>query len=210
MLEQTSADGRTARGQRARAAAIDAYLDLLTAGIAQPTAAAVAARAGCSVRLVFHHFADLDRLFAEAADRQMERVAPLIRRVSAELPCAAKIGEFVKTRAQVFDTISPVRRAAIRHEPFSKEIQQRLRAAHALARDGARRVFAPQLAAFRPAERREVLAALIAATSWESWECLRHRQGLSQSAARRALERTIRALLATPHRVGRETAKETS
>src|SRR5579871_2207866 len=77
-------DGRRARGERARTVVVDAILDLLQEGDLKPTAERVAERAGVSLRLVFHHFADLESLYAAAADRQFERLRPLIKPIPSD------------------------------------------------------------------------------------------------------------------------------
>ena len=68
--DDPSSDGRVARGQRIRRNVADALVVLLAEGDAEPTAPAVAARAGVSARLVFHHFADMDDLYHYVTARQ--------------------------------------------------------------------------------------------------------------------------------------------
>ena len=75
-------DGRTARAARNRQAVLDAVLALTEEGDLQPTARAVAERAGVATRSVFHHFTDLESMYADAAQTQMERHwLPLLRPV---------------------------------------------------------------------------------------------------------------------------------
>src|SRR5262244_3920643 len=92
-------DGRIARGARARAAIVDALLELIEAGELRPSAARVAERAGVSLRSVFQHFKDVESLFAALADRQIERLAPLAGRVAAAGPLSKRLDAFVATRA---------------------------------------------------------------------------------------------------------------
>ena len=77
MAQLARLDGRLARSARTRHAVVDALLDLLGEGDLRPTAARIAERAGVSLRLVFHHFDDVDAIYNELADRQAERVKPL-------------------------------------------------------------------------------------------------------------------------------------
>src|SRR5271154_3298707 len=67
-LEEPARDGRVARGQRTRRSVAEALMDLLREGDPDPTAKAVAQRAGVSLPLVFHHFADMDDLNQSVAD----------------------------------------------------------------------------------------------------------------------------------------------
>ena len=81
-------DGRLARSARTRHAVVDALLDLLGEGDLRPTAARIAERAGVSLRLVFHHFDDVETIYNELADRQAERVKPLTVPIPVTLPFA--------------------------------------------------------------------------------------------------------------------------
>jgi len=189
-------DGRVARSYRTREAVVDALLDLINEGDLQPTAARIAARASVSLRLVFHHFNDLETIYAALAKRQFERVAPLLKpAVSSSLPLASRIGEFVAQRARMFEFITPVRRSALLREPFTPSLAKRLAAARALARRQIQATFEPELAACEGAEHRELLHALDVALSWDAWDKMRRQQGLGESEARRVMERIARALL---------------
>jgi TetR/AcrR family transcriptional regulator of autoinduction and epiphytic fitness len=188
-------DGRLARGARARAAIVDALLALIERGDLRPSAARVAERAGVSLRSVFQHFSDVESLFAAAAERQAERLAPLAGTVDDGGPLARRLDAFVRQRARLLEAISPVRRAAVLMEPFSRELQGRLGAFRAHKADEVRRVFASELARRTPAARRRLLAALVATASWSTWHALRQHQGLSQGEARRVLRLMLDILL---------------
>lgn len=189
------ADGRLARSLSTRSAVVDALLALIEEGHLQPTAPRIAKRAGVSLRTVFQHFADLEALYAAAADRQTERLQPLVRPIAADRPLQARLAAFVTQRARLLEALSPVRRAALLLEPFSAEIAKRLQQARAIGRIEVAGVFAPELAARRPAQRRELLAALDTASCWPTWESLRTHQGLPEERARRVLIRMLAALL---------------
>lgn len=195
VVQIVPADGRAARGHRARAAVAAAMLDLLNDGVIKPTAAQIAARAGVSLRLVFHHFGDMEAILADAADLQFERLRPLLRSVSSSLALDRRIAEFVRIRAELHETVSPVRRASIRLEPFSPVIAERLGGARALLRKESEIVFRNELRALEPAQRRDALAALEAISSWETWEVMRMQQGLSPAQARKAIAHAINAVL---------------
>ncbi len=188
-------DGRTARGERARAAVATAYLDLLGEGDGEPTAAQVAARAGVSERLVFHHFSDLEALFTTAAELQLRRMLPLVKLVDPKLPFERRVVAFARTRGRFFERLSPVRRAAMRREPTSPALAGILCAGHQLARDLARAVFSRELAAMPPQDAAEARCALSAISSWENWDFLRRRERLSIEKAARVMVRMIRAVL---------------
>ena len=193
--ESAVADRRMARSAATRAAVVEAMLGLIQEGDLRPTAPRIATRAGVSLRSVFQHFADLDALFAAAADRQTERILRLARRLDADGPLERRLGVFVAQRARILEDIAPVRRAALLMEPFSTEIGKRLSHARRLGRAELQRVFAPELAACAAGARGEVLAALAAASGFSTWEALRTHQGLSIAGAERAMALLLGALL---------------
>jgi AcrR family transcriptional regulator len=189
-------DGRVERSRRARVAIAEALLDLLDQGVIAPTANQIAEQAKVSTRLVFHHFADIDAIYATAADQQLKRLAPLVKRVDPALPFQLRVREFVRVRARLFERFTPVRRASVRLEPFSAEIARKLSYAHQLSRDMACQAFEHELDALPQGRARDVICALDAVSSWENWEFLRRRAGLSLRGARRVLEQMVTMVFA--------------
>jgi AcrR family transcriptional regulator len=188
-------DGRLARSARTRHAVVDALLDLLGEGDLRPTAARIAERAGVSLRIVFHHFDDLEAIYSELADRQAERVKALTVPIPVALPFARRVEKFAAQRGRLLETLSPVRRAAVLMEPFRPALAKRLKHARDLMRAAAIAAFAPELSKLAASEKRATTAALDVATSWVAWEQMRRHQGLSESDARGVMATTIRALL---------------
>lgn len=191
-------DGRTARSRRARVEVATALLDLLSEGIIDPTAAQIAQRAGVSLRLVFHHFADMESVYTTAAELQLARVLPRIKIIDPALPFERRVAKFIQGQRRIYEQVSPVRRAALRREPSSPELARRLRSGYELARNLINAVFDRELKMLGAREAAEVAWALEVATSWESWEFLRKRQKLAPAKASKVVERTIRALLRKP------------
>lgn len=183
------------RAERSRAAVIVATLDLLRDEGAAPTAADVAARAGVSLRLVFHHFPDMQAVLHQAVRLHFERVRPrLATRALPPLPFDRRLSLFVRERGALYEHIGPVRRAGA-SAPLSEETRAMLEAFREAKREQTKAVFAPELSRFPAAERRERLAGAQAAASFATWESLRTHQGLGEAAARRVLRRMLRALL---------------
>jgi AcrR family transcriptional regulator len=191
-------DGRTVRSERTRDAVIIALLELIDEGNLRPTAQQISARAGVAQRTLFHHFQDREELLALAADRQVRGVLAVQRLVPAEGSLDARLGAYVAARARLFETITPVRRAALLSEPFSPGIAERLNWMRRRDREEVARVFATELAERTRADRNGLLAAIAAATTWAVWETLRSHQQLSPLMARRVVQRTLRALLLEP------------
>jgi TetR/AcrR family transcriptional regulator of autoinduction and epiphytic fitness len=194
-LAGTETDGRLARSARARTAVVDALLDLVQEGDLRPTAPRIAERAGVSLRLVFHHFRDLERLFAVAAERQFARVRLLARPIPPTGPLARRVDAFVRQRVRLLERITPVRRAALLMEPHSPALAARLAEARGVARAQVERVFAAELTARPAAAHRDLAAALGAVSSWSTWQALRAHQRLSCPRAARVLTRMLTALL---------------
>ena len=161
----------------------------------RPTAAEIAERAGVSLRSVFQHFEDLESLYAAVSDAQMERLSRFISQETGVGPLGDRTRSFVERRAELLETISPVRRAALLQEPFSEELARRLRWAHDMAREELVRTFAPELERPPREDAMSLVAALDVATNWSAWDTLRRMNGLSIGDSKGVMEGTIRALL---------------
>ncbi len=199
---ELATDGRIARGRRTRRNVADALVELLREGDPDPTAKIVAARAAVSLRLVFHHFADMDDLYHFVAALQLRRQWSDMPRLSSRLSLASRIERTVAHRAVLFEEISPVRRTLACRAPSSPAIAQAIAAADNLLLEGLRTTFAPEISELAPALRGEYLAALDASSSWEIWERLRNPSGLGVRAARRLMTRLLTVLCTRPAGAG--------
>ena len=169
-----STDGRVARGQRVRESIVRAMLELFEEGNLRPTTAEIAARADVSQRALFNHFKDNDALIAAAfrfrADQEA-RNEP--HSIPADRPLDERIAAYAHEQTATLEKLTPYRRAANAFEPFSREVAEGLRRARDRTRKQIEEVFAPELAALRGDQRREVLAMLVVACTWPSWDTLR-------------------------------------
>ena len=186
------ADGRTRRRLRNREAVVDAILDLLGEGHAQPTSAQVSERSGVSLRSIFRLFDDMESLHRSAIARQAERVAALMTPMPSTGPVADRVAALADSRAVVLEAITPVRRLAVRLAPTSPPLAAELTRAAGAFRAQVADVFAAELA---PGGGTGLLDALDVATSWEAWERLRVTQGLAVDEARAVVARLVGALL---------------
>ena len=180
---------------RTRESIVDATVALLEEGDLRPTAPRVAERAGVSVRSVFQHFDDLETLHAAVAERLVERVAVLVLPVSPDLPLPERLDRFVHQRVLLLEAVTPIRRAADVHGPFSREITARLRDGQAFLRAELIRTFEPELAAAGPA-RGDLLDCLDSAMSWATWEGLRNGLGRDPVTAERVVRRLAEKAIA--------------
>ncbi|HEX2383002.1 MAG TPA: TetR/AcrR family transcriptional regulator [Acidimicrobiales bacterium] len=191
----TAIDGRTARAVRTREAIVDASIALVDEGDVRPTALKVAERAGVSVRSVFQHFDDLEGLYAAIANRLVDRLGGVKVVVDASLPLPDRINEMVRSRSRLLEVLTPIRRAAAVHAPFSAEVRARLQAGHNMLRAELERVFADELAEREEPARTRLLDSLDTVLSWPSWENLRTLNGRTQEEAQAVFAHMVGALL---------------
>jgi TetR/AcrR family transcriptional regulator of autoinduction and epiphytic fitness len=190
----TDAGTRSPRAERTRMVIADALLSLLEEGDLQPTATRIADRAGVSLRLIYHHFGDLEELFQVLAQREGYRMMQRVEPVPADLPFDERLQLFVDQRGRVLEWLTPVCRAAALHEPFSEALRAARDAGYALAEREIDRVFAAELDPLPPSERVAQVDALAAATGWSTWNALRV-SGRSFDRARAAMHRLVRSVL---------------
>jgi TetR/AcrR family transcriptional regulator, regulator of autoinduction and epiphytic fitness len=188
-------DGRLGRSERSRAAVAEALLALIEEGDLRPTAPRIAARAGVSLRLVFHHFKDLEAVLTDAAKRQLERIIPTLRPVSSEGPLPKRIEAFVAERTRLLERVLTMWRAAELQEPFSTEISRRMTMIRTWLRTELERVFAAELTRLKAAERQELVAGLGAVGGMAMWVDLRQHQGLGTDRARKVMARALAQML---------------
>lgn len=192
-------DGRTLRALRTRDAIVDATIALVEEGDLRPTAPRVAERAGVSVRSIFQHFTDLESLHAAVAERLAERLMALVVPILPEGPFEERLQRFVHQRGMLLEVLTPLRRAADVHGPFSEEITARMRDGQDFLRREIQVTFAPELHASGE-DHDEVLDALDVVLGWGTWYELRARAGRDQDDAEVVVRRMVRAVLAAADR----------
>jgi len=166
----TSSDGRLARGIRARESIAEALIALLEDGVAQPTARQVAERAGVSLRLVFHHFDDMEQVLKTAVAIQIQRHWRDIEPVGTDGGLKDRVAQTIQMRTELFATIAPVRRAAARRAEASPVLTEQLEVSRRTLRSHLRETFQNELAS---GDEGELLDALEVSTSFETWDFLR-------------------------------------
>jgi AcrR family transcriptional regulator len=190
--EEPASDGRVARGQRTRRNVADALVSLLAEGDSEPTARAVAERAGVSLRLVFHHFADIDDLYHYVAALQLRDQWSTLARVAPDLDLAARVDRTAAERAVLFERIGPVRRA-ISRRTSSPGVKRATAAADALLLEHLKNTFTPELGDLTESDRAERLEAMDTVASWEAWDRMRRTSGLQVRAAQHVMARLLLA-----------------
>jgi AcrR family transcriptional regulator len=184
-----SSDGRRRRGEDNRARIVTAVVALVREGKFTPSAEEVALRADVSLRTVFRHFEDMERLYAQIKDPIEAELLAVSARPFIANDWRGQLVEMVGRRAAAFEAIAPLRRAADLHRHQSAVLAD----AHQRLATGLRAILnriAPAEVAATP-----LIEALDVLLSFETWERLRQVQRLSDARAREVLETTIRALI---------------
>ena len=188
-------DGRQARSERTRGAVAEAMLDCLQEGILRPSAKQVAERAEVSTRAVFRHFENMDSLFEQVCELQIERVDRQLPLIVEEGTLDERIQSLVANSIARNQITSPVRRAAILTEPFSKQLRDRYAWFRSVLRRQVRASLASELDALDETARRDIVAAVAALLSFGYCEELKSHEKLSTAATRRVICSTIKGLL---------------
>lgn len=189
-------DGRVVRGERTKRALAEALIALLEEGVHEPTARAVAARAGVSPRLVFHHFADKEEVLRAAVAVQSERHWSRLAAVDPALSRPERVRRLVRQRSNLFEAIGPVRGAALQMQRMSAVLSDELHHSRRSLRRQLAQTFGPELD--HVAERRgRLLDALEVAAGFETWQQLRQRMELGPGAAERVMADLLDAVLRT-------------
>jgi TetR/AcrR family transcriptional regulator, regulator of autoinduction and epiphytic fitness len=177
------------RGELNRQAIVDAALSLASEEGTIPTAQAIADRAGVAKRSLFHHFSDMEALFAHAADSQAAKHWTILEPPDPSRPLEERLRDAVSQRALLFEAIGDVRRVAAQAESTSPTLAGRMAGSRRDLDRHIRLALGPELRSLdRPA-----VEGLCTIASWEAWDLLRRDRRLSVPAARAAVESTIRS-----------------
>jgi len=172
------ADGRRARGERSRAAIVQAVVDLLPESDGMPSTARVAERAGVTQRTLFRHFGSVDDLLAAVIEEQTQVIAPYLARLDDAGPLADRIGRIVAKRAELFPRIATVRRWALQLRATYPDIAHGLRRAAVAQRAQIAHLFSAELEAMDAGRRAVALDAVDVVLAWPTWDRLVDEQQL--------------------------------
>ena len=187
-------DGRHLRSERTRLAIIEAYLELLRRDSVAPTTSHIADQADCSLRSIFLRFSDLDALRLATADYaiaqgQAEAVA---RDIDGDRP--ARIRSHVETLALACEKWLPLWRIITSLDQVS-EMRTRVVLVRLANIERMKLMYRLELFSLPEPERDQLLIALAALISFESWDQMRHCYGLSMEAGqdvwRSAIDRML-------------------
>ena len=183
-------DGRLNRSTKTRAKIVEALFTLIQEGNLLPTSHEVATRASVGHRTVFRHFEDMETLYEEIRARTSLLLRPAFQTILVEGTLEERIVNFVELRVGFYEKAKFFMRAGLARQWESPSIQEN-------QTNFAKELRKNLIKAFPEARKAgaDIQNALDQATSFEAWERLRVRQGLSAKSAQRAMTASIRALL---------------
>lgn len=188
-------DGRRQRSARTRQLIIEAYLALLRETPQIPTAAAIADRAGYSVRSIFERFPDLHALRVAATDDAMTRASSQVATLPTGGDRDERLRSHVETRAQVCQEWLPLWRALNANQGESVELKTRIKLIRQLIVRRIEEMYRPELSSLDDLQRRQTVLAIEALVDFESWARMQEVFGLSFLDAcgvwRRAIDRLL-------------------
>lgn len=190
-------DGRTARRDRNSAAVLDAVRELFVEGDYTPTAEAVAARSGVSLRSVYRYFEDTEALFRAAIARRVAMAEPLfVLPGLGEGGLDDRITRLVDHRLALYEALGPEARAAVPRGPSAPLVHEALEARRRQLFTQLEQHFAPELRSIGGARAKALLRCMDLLLQFESLEHLSRRSDLTPAKVRRVLVTGVRALLA--------------
>ena len=156
------------RSERTKRSIIQAYLDLLNRTSGMPTAAQIADEAGCSARSIFERFSDLDALSLATADYAITQgqAEAVSRDVDGDRP--TRIRSHVETRALTCEKWLPLWRI-ITNQTQLAELKGRVVLVRLANIERMKLMYGPELSSLPEPPRGQLLFALAALTSFESW-----------------------------------------
>jgi AcrR family transcriptional regulator len=177
---------------------VDAFIDLVLQGGVPPTPGDIADRAGVSRATFFRYFSSLDEFRGEAVARVRERFPEMF--VILDIGTGSldqRIERFVDSRLRLHEALHPLAlhmQARAARDAGASGIADGVRQAMA---EQVRRHFAGLLPD-DPERREDVVAAIAALTSVESWQRFRQSHRRSPDQTRRAWRKALAGILAQP------------
>lgn len=178
MTDNATTDGRILRSERSRQLIIDAMLELVNEGNLIPTAQQVADRAGVAIRTVFRHFSEMENLYAEMDTHLKPTYEGLFLGGDRSGSLEERILHAVERHANAYSAMGPVIQSTLSLIWRSPVLKKN----YAKNQRGLRKDLDDWLPELKEAST-ETRDAIDAITSFEFWDRLQSRQGLSKKAS---------------------------
>lgn len=185
-------DGRRERSADSHRRILNATTELIRDGKPTPTAEAIAARAGVSLRTLFRHFDEMENLYVKIGDIALRDMRPTL---SAPLKAESWPQAFYQTvecRARYFEHLLPIKASLDVGRHKSPAIDKQHRQIMFTSRELLVRVFPSEIAGDE-----QLMQAMDMTFSIETWQRLRLQQGLTTGAASAHVSYMGEALLAS-------------
>src|SRR5215813_7212908 len=192
-LSPPKTGGRCQRSGCTRQALIEAFIKLLRRTPAMPKASQIAEEAGCSIRSLFESFTDLDGLVLAATEYAIVQAQGEAVAHNVGAYRTIRIHSQVEAVTFVCEKWLPLWRLIVRQE--QPQLRQRAAMVSSAIIERLKLIYGPELSGLVVSERDRLLMALAALISFESWDQLRHTDGLSITAAQAVWRSAIDRLL---------------
>ncbi|MEL6486773.1 MAG: TetR/AcrR family transcriptional regulator, partial [Pseudomonadota bacterium] len=189
--EPPLSDGRRERSLASRRKILEAMVDLVAAGDPNPSAAAVADKAGVGLRSVFRHFQDKDSILREIDDRLVETYQPILSAPYEAEGWKAQLFELIERRCAVNEVVVVFRLSSILARYRSPFVVKKSRQLHAGEKRMLDRVLPQALQTSTPLGQ-----SIMTATSFDTWRFLRQDEELSPQETLWAIKRMVTDIIA--------------
>jgi AcrR family transcriptional regulator len=195
---ETMADGRNARRERNRVAALDAAIELFGEGTA-PSPEAIARKSGLSLSSIYRYFDDIEALQLAAIGRGVERNQALLQIPGiGEGPLEDRIARFVDARIAFFEHAAPVLRAVVHASHTNEALAEQYRIGREAVYADTQRHFDAELRTMSASQRVWVSATIDVLFQVESFDHLNTRLGHSPTVLRAIMREALTAVLRSP------------
>ncbi|MEM9310091.1 MAG: TetR family transcriptional regulator [Pseudomonadota bacterium] len=179
-------DGRRERSLASRRKIIEAMVDLVAAGDPDPSAAAVAAKAGVGLRSVFRHFQDKESILREIDDLLVKVYQPILAAPYEASVWRGQLFELIDRRCAVNEAVVVFRLSSVLARYRSPFVAAKSHELHAREKRMLDRVLPPGLHT-----ETDVGRSIMVATSFDTWRLLRQDEEFTPEQT----VRTIKALV---------------
>lgn len=188
--EAPVADGRRERSLASRRKILEAMVDLVAAGNPDPSAAAVAERAGVGLRSVFRHFEDKEAIMREIEDLLMEAYTPLLEAPYTSDNWRDQLFELIERRCAINEHVVVFRLSGILARYRSVFVAEKSHRVHTAEKRMLDKVLPPHLQSSTAAGR-----PIMMVTSFDAWRLLRQDEQLSAQETVEAIKTMVTHIL---------------
>ena len=184
-------DGRRERSLASRRKILEAMVDLVAAGDPNPSAAAVAEKAGVGLRSVFRHFEDKDAILREIDDLLVAVYQPILSVPYEAADWRSQLDELIERRCQVNEAVVIFRLSSILARYRSPFVVEKSREIHAGEKRMLDEILPASLQTSTP-----LGVSIMVATSFDTWRYLRQDVEMSAPDTAEAIKGMVSDILA--------------